>query len=530
MAGCLGGLMLLQAAVPVSAYSETHWVLEEDRVADYSYHDKDLEDKLNALVLKTIELKQSFDKKEAKKVLAELKELSLKITKEDYKAQYDAYKEQYEIGANYKYKYSQPVWIERTLLGLYLQNLKGNELSSYLKEYIQVVYDIGVDEMKKDCELHSSMTILFELNDIKKDVPSNMRDYIEYVQRESSVICNEFEDNGTKPKNENLEKAFDKKVKEEKEKEREEEAIRQESANQGKPSKDNYVTSLDTEADKIMSSGNDSNSYGSSGTIAESYTSSDDYMNQMNNLLTGSTVTNTDVSIENVYYTINKNEENPSWVDTGVSLEEDKTITCQKLITILSSISKAMDNSYLIEDTEQFMFIAEGKILVLNRQDSIPVETLTTIFESYKQLGLKTMLKGEEDVASDDSLNAKIEAGSINEVIIDDNKLILTNAPVLNKGIVQFPVTQVAKALGYEVNESNTEITLLKKLDDANELKIVLTKGSRNFTINEQKNSFKTEVQIVDKVTYAEFNTIAEKAGYTYQYNTKSGAVEFKTK
>jgi hypothetical protein len=137
-------------------------------------------------------------------------------------------------------------------------------------------------------------------------------------------------------------------------------------------------------------------------------------------------------------------------------------------------------------------------------------------------------------------LETRIKNGEINTISINGSNLILTNPPILTKNILQLPLEETAKALGYEINVLGNTITLTYKNniadvvdEDGNELTldddivIILNVGSSNYTINGIKNSFKTNVTKDNGVIYCEFDKIAEKVNLSYYYNATSGIIEF---
>lgn len=91
-----------------------------------------------------------------------------------------------------------------------------------------------------------------------------------------------------------------------------------------------------------------------------------------------------------VYYTLNKDQKEPIYQDSGISLSSKKTVTYSQMQDILYCIVLKMDKSYLIEDTDKFLFIAEGKPLVIeNKKSEFTKEEIINLLEQFKTIGLK---------------------------------------------------------------------------------------------------------------------------------------------
>lgn len=82
--------------------------------------------------------------------------------------------------------------------------------------------------------------------------------------------------------------------------------------------------------------------------------------------------------------------------------------------------------------------------------------------------------------------------------------------------------------LGYKSVQSGNTITLVCQKGNE-EHSIAMSVGSSDITVNGQKIPIKAQVTEQGGIIYAEFDKIAEEAGYTYAYNAKTGCLELES-
>lgn len=523
--------------------------IDKSEIIPYVYENQKVTKAINELIEKTETLKTKYDIKTAISIITEVRDITKNITKKDYENNYNILHDpnNYETGEFYKYKYSQISWIETNVMYLVISN-SVNDIDN-IKILLDLLYEASCIEMNNDCKLSDSVHILKNLYFIKDAFPENLKDFIDFTINKSNSINSMYED-GTKPTYVNLmkdyenvkkqEKDLDKKNKQESKKYKQAEDIKEEK-------KDTSSLKLND----FINNNKDNVVVNSSHYEVKNYNvnANQSYSALMDSIMNNSQVAVKTYSIKNIYYTLDKTVENPTWNDTGISITEEG-ISYSKLLNILSIIGRN-DGYYFFEDSDMSMIIADNKNLVINNVENIKEEEISTLFDSFDKLGIKVMLKSDDTIDTSDSLTSKLEAGEINEISVNGKKLILTNKPILTKNVLQLPVIQVAKELGYDVNPSGNTITLTYEKEvpsnpgptpeneeiienesetievTTNKITIVLTVGSSNYTIDEVKNSFKTPVTKTNGVVYAEFDKIASMLGYSYSYNADTGVIEF---
>ena len=166
------------------------------------------------------------------------------------------------------------------------------------------------------------------------------------------------------------------------------------------------------------------------------------------------------------------------------------------------------------------MFIAEGKPLVLldNKKEysQEDVSNLLNSFENIK-LNIYERQKGKQ------SLDKKLGTNDLKTIKIDDKKLDLNQTAILSSGILQLPLEEVSKELGFDVKHENNKLTLTK-----DNLKIEYVVGSKSIFINGDEKIMSTSTQLKNNTIYGEYNLTAKQLGYNLSYNSDIGYIEFK--
>lgn len=518
----------------VYAYSDNNWELSDEMLIDYAYSNSEVEQELTELIENTRKLKSSYSMDNAKNIIESLENTVKKITKEDYKTQNALLESKSGTEDSYDYMYSEVAWIERNIVNLSVKNLSGNDLSEMLTFICNEYYHIGVTEMQNGAIMSVSMKILSDFDDIMEYVPDDCKDLVEYTYALAKGVSGEY--TGDNPPEDIVVS--------------DEFAKNNQDVSSSEDTGDSTPIFIDPVKEEVIDANGeanidsvdiDDNSLPGYETVDKS--AADAYLTTLNNQKNQSKVRESVYNVLNIYYTADKTIDNPTWEDTNITLDAKGNIDYEKFIVALKSISNHLDEIDLYEDSDMVMLIAEGKPLILNQVEMVSKEEIESLFDSYEKVGIKVALKQDEIEEGKESLSNKIEAGEINTVSINGDRLILSNEPILTKNIIQLPVLEVAEKLGYKVKVDGKNIILTYEekmkselLEDdtengteevVNNFEIVLTTGSNNYTINGQKNSFKTSVTQENGVIYAEFDKLADKAGYDYFYNSSSGIIEF---
>lgn len=528
----------IMSSAMVHAYSDNNWNLSEGQMIDYEYSNAEVETELAALVENTKNLKNGYDMESSQNVITMLKSTVEKITKEDCAAQYELFESRSGTEDSYDYMYSEVAWIERNIVDMTIKNLSGSSLSEMMTFICNEYYHIAIIEMQNGVVIPASMNVLANLDDIMEYIPDDCRELVEYTYALAKGVAGDYTGENA-PEDIVVSEEF---VKEQ------QEQLSTESMD------DNTPVFIEQETEYVIDF---SETMGSDNAVIENDLSqsyeheltdkaaADAYITSLNNHDSQAVVRETEYKILSIYYTSDKTAENPVWVDSKITLDENEEIEFEDFVSVLNVIGKHVDDADFFEDTGMVMFIAEGKPLILNEVETISKEEIDTLFDSYEKFGLKVSLKQDEMQDGKESLSDKLEAGEINEISVNGSRLILTNKPILTKNILQLPVLQVAERLGYKVSINGKTVTLAYEeksqttaLDEnmeetstdentINKIEILLKVDSNHYTINGQKNSFKTPVTEKDGVIYAEFDKLASRIGYSYSYNADTGVIEF---
>lgn len=502
----------------VDPYEDAYFhMITKEQLLLFSYENKEVEESMAALIDRTENLKVNYSVNEVFSILKELQSNIKNITKSDYENEYTMIHDDnnYETGEVYKYKVSPTVWIVKNILHSYsIQEVKDFK---EFKNIIDLIYDMALTEIKNGSMDDKLMQIIVNLNDLNNRFPDEYSDYISFVSGLATKDSLDYE-NGKMPEEKIPSKVYIENQKEnEKEKITNGELVEIDNTIEKEKVDEEYLENTNTIS---ISNQNTLDIYNNDGMDA--------YKDNMNTIEKDGYKEVKEYTIKTIYYTLDKSIENIEWEVTGVDMDTNGEVSYEKFVHMLKSISDKIEDASIIEDEDMVMLIAEGKPLVLNKVEKVNEEDINTLFEQFEKLGIKVGLKQDEIEDNNISLSDKLEAGDINEIVIDGNKLILIYKPILVKGIVQLPIEQVAEQIGYEVIQSKDTITLNYKAGEDSSCKIELTIGSKNIIVNGQKMVLKTEVTKKDDIVYAEFDKIAKEAGYTYSYNAKSGYLELK--
>lgn len=494
---------------------------EKESLLSFAYGDRAVEESLLHLVERTEVLKKDYSAEEAVSVLEALKKTVADITSVDYEEEYAFVHDEknYEDGEFYKYKISPDVWIIKNIL--YVFSVHDAENTDIFMEIVDLVYDIAFLEMENGCKDDRVMQILAMLYELKGKFPESFSDYLSYVSGLAAEDSLTFE-NGSMPKKRVPSEAYLEKTK----------------GNEGSNGEISNGVLADVEkmpAVEEADSGHLENSSGiqcagsqeipvyNAGSVA-------DYQKKLEEAESQKHV-ETNVNehmVMEIYFTLDKTAEHPVWQTTRAELDEESQIPYDRLVAALRGISNVSEDFFLMEDTDMAMFIAEGKPLVINRVEKASAGDIDILFDTFEKLGIKTAPRQDEVDDGMVSLTDKLNADGIYEIVVDGRKLILTNKAVLTEGIVQLPVKQAAGMLGYKAVQSGNTITLVCQKGNE-EHSIAMSVGSSDITVNGQKIPIKAQVTEQGGIIYAEFDKIAEEAGYTYAYNAKTGCLELES-
>lgn len=533
------------------------------------YSNSFVKNKFDELIERTNRLEKDYSPEEALSILKDTQKVMKDITKKDYEVNYETKHDEnnYFINEGYAYKCYTHEWIMKNVTHYMLLNSIND--TNNIKELVKELYNAGILELQGGAKETSILLILSNLQKIKDFSNDELDKYFDYITQELQKTSSDFDNNGIIPSDRDInddyekylidiekEAEYEKKLREEQKKEL------QESEN----TKKEYDTTNTTDTNPIGKTDFNSENYFPSNGVSNSKidssykgTNFSDYHNSMSTISSTSTYySNQNAGEYSIYYTTNKNSDTPNWIDARLTLSDKDKVDFINLISVLKTLTKNEKNSYIFEDSDMIMFIGDGQNIVINKQEYLTSNEINNLFNDFENIGLKVLLKSDEAISEKDSLEYRVQNGEVNKISIDDKDIILTEKPIITKGILQLPIKQTAETLGYSYSQNGNKITLTykktinvpvdtidevdniennKEVDNTNKIEtsketietttIVFTIGSTTYTVNGSRGSFKSPVTKNNGVIYAEFDKIAYIVGYNYSYNTQANVIEF---
>lgn len=511
------------------ALSDYAQPVEKEDIIPYTYSSSYVTSSMESLVERTEVLKTSYSSSESLSILRSLESAVEDITSSDYSSNYDIKHdpENYERKAFYKYKYSHTEWIIKNVTSCMLSNSASD--AEYM-ELVEIIYRIAKIEMEHSAKVCDSMNLLSIFMYIDDDFPSSVRDFISFAGLQAGFDAMNYEE-GTLPVDKSMKERYEDYL----------ENLRQEEYLRNEIIYANSQTEVIPEPEKIYVEGYDDSYFDNFNSymefVGDNYKpeigmDADDYIKKMEDAKNVAHTTYKVYESKSIYYTFDKTQSNIDWVDTGISMDSE-TIPFKKFLTILSYIARN-EGYYYFEDTDMVMLIADGVNLVVNKQEDITEEEMRLAFDTFPNLGIGIMLYSETENTTSEVLSERVQNGDVNSISVNGERTILTETPIISKNILQLPIEQVAKAIGYDVTINDKEVKLISVDTDANgEIintnEIVITVDSNSYTVNNQKNSFRTAVTSNNGVIFVEFDKLAQLMNYSYSFNEETNTIEFKT-
>ena len=226
------------------------------------------------------------------------------------------------------------------------------------------------------------------------------------------------------------------------------------------------------------------------------------------------------LSNNSIHFTLNKNNEKPYYYDSGIRVSIDNTATYTQIKDVLTQISLKLDNSYVIEDNNKLLFIADGKPLVVrDKQNEYTQSEIESLLNSFTSVGLKIDTINQ---LSSESIEAQINTGNLSEITINGDTVSLTNSPILEGSILQLPIEEICKNLGSTVQLKDNTLTINK-----NDTVITYEIGTKNININGNKKILSTVTQNKDGIIYGEMTLVSKELGYELSFDTLKSKIEF---
>ncbi|MCC3866441.1 copper amine oxidase N-terminal domain-containing protein [Terrisporobacter petrolearius] len=180
-------------------------------------------------------------------------------------------------------------------------------------------------------------------------------------------------------------------------------------------------------------------------------------------------------------------------------------------------------NTYLIEDDDKLLFIAEEKPLVIkNKKDDFSKTEIESLLKSFKNISLKVDKLKE---TMHDDIENRTNEDSFKDIIINGEKITLTNQPIIENGILQLPIEEVTNKLGFKVENKKSKLILTK-----DEIVFEYEVGTKNIKMNDTLRILSTKSQVKNKVIYGEMAFLLREMGYILKYDDFKDTVEIRNK
>lgn len=156
-------------------------------------------------------------------------------------------------------------------------------------------------------------------------------------------------------------------------------------------------------------------------------------------------------------YTLNKNDQYPIYVDTGVFTDEDEMISYDSLYNVLFQIATNIDNGYLVEDSDKLLIVVEGRpVYILESDTKYTKEDVEQIFEDFEQVNL---IVAETRIGTTHTLEWQIKTGHAQSVLIDGEEVELVSKPEVRGERVVLPIIEILEMIGAKVRHEDGVIT-----------------------------------------------------------------------
>lgn len=353
------------------------------QIMPLSYENASIETSFKGLADRAIALKtaSNYSSSKALQVLSETKSVVNKITVRDYLKYEDMFLNNVNNGGNYSIMFTYDSFIMRNVLYAMIKN---NASYTDLLKAIQIIYDTAISQTKKDAFRSDALEVLKDLN-ILADYTSNsdISNMLFYVSRTASGVHGSYNGSKTIPSM-NIASSYNQYLKEQKDKgtyngEVEHNENRHESE---------FTPGGSSGIDEIMPTPEQKNPITSDENFPSDSNNdkfiSDSFMEDLDSVYEGT------INYKyTLYYTLDKSNPNATYNKTRVTIKSFATY--QDILDALLFISKNSEVK-LIEDSEAFMTITEGKSYVMIKSDELyDAASIEDLFDCYKDFGLFLM-------------------------------------------------------------------------------------------------------------------------------------------
>lgn len=226
-----------------------------------------------------------------------------------------------------------------------------------------------------------------------------------------------------------------------------------------------------------------------------------------------------DLNDNTIQFTINKNSAKPYYYDTRIKASSNDTITFNQLKDALQQM-KSKTKIYLLEDKSRLLLVAEGKtLLVIEKKEEFTSDEIYNLLNKFEKIGLKIDEKKSLEETSLDEIVSNVES-----ITFKGKEVTLNKKPILKDNILQLPIEEVAKIIGYDVEDLKDKLVLTFNENNKN-IKIEIIKKTNKIIINGINKMTTTETQISENVLFGEMSLIAKELGYNINFDSEIGLI-----
>lgn len=217
-----------------------------------------------------------------------------------------------------------------------------------------------------------------------------------------------------------------------------------------------------------------------------------------------------------IYYTVNKNEINPYYYNSGIRVSLNNQATYNQLKDALYQVAiKA--KGFSTDSNNKSLTIIEGKpIVISNEQEIYSKEQIESLLDKFKFIDLKIQ-KFEEKVTSlNNDLIDYIKENSNVNVRVDGETISVSEVEIDNSTIM-VSLNEVAPILNLKV-ENKSNIYTVKGSDNY----ISFSVGSLSYKEkNNQERKFLAKPKMKNSGLYIDLKTLCEEMGYTITWDSE---------
>ncbi|MCC0671433.1 MULTISPECIES: stalk domain-containing protein [unclassified Clostridioides] len=217
-------------------------------------------------------------------------------------------------------------------------------------------------------------------------------------------------------------------------------------------------------------------------------------------------------------FTLNKNDKNIYYYDSGINVNLNKTVTYNQVRDVLNQIALKIKNGYLIEDKKKLLFIAEGKPLVVeDKKSSYSEAEIKGLLNTFNNLSLKIE---EKDKTNEPKFKDEKQNSSLDKIFINNKEVKLKHPAMLKNGIIQLPIEEIAKELKIKL-KINKNLAILSDNNSITEYYI----GTKKIKINGAEKLTTTSSKLENNIIYAEMNAVLREFGFSINFNASTNKI-----